>query len=56
MDICLKGMKLYNIPEYLRCHRIHRISAFNRQCYSTLQLRKLYIQLRKRNIALGRKY
>jgi len=47
MDICLKGMKLYNIPEYLTWHRIHRASAFNTQHYSNLPLRERYIQLRK---------
>ena len=45
MDICLKGKKLYNIPEKLTWHRIHTTSAFNTQGYSNVPLRTRYIQL-----------
>ena len=46
MDICLQGKKLYNVPEHLTWHRIHKTSAFNTQGYSNVPLRTRYIQLR----------
>jgi glycosyltransferase involved in cell wall biosynthesis len=45
MDICLQGKKLYNLPELLTWHRIHKTSAFNSQGYSNVPLRTRYIQL-----------
>jgi len=45
MTICLKGGKLYNIPEYLTWHRIHPTSAFNSKHHSNEQLRIQYTTL-----------
>ena len=42
MKICLSGGKLYNIPEFLTWHRIHKTSAFNSQGYSDGALRAWY--------------
>ena len=42
MKICLSGGKLYNIPEILTWHRIHKTSAFNSQGYSDAPLREWY--------------
>ena len=44
MDICLKGKKLYNLPDSLTWHRIHKTSAFNSQGYSNVPLRTRYRQ------------
>ena len=46
MKICLLGEKLYNIPEYLVWHRIHKSSAFNSQGQSNHMLRQWYIEQR----------
>jgi len=45
MDICLKGGKLYNIPEFLTWHRIHQTSAFNNTILSNDDLRQKYSYL-----------
>ena len=49
MKICLSGGKLYNIPEYLVRHRIHKTSAFNSQGQTNDALRAWYKN--KRTIA-----
>ena len=46
MKICLSGGKLYNIPEYLVWHRIHKSSAFNSQGQTDHMLRAWYINAR----------
>jgi hypothetical protein len=46
MKICLSGRKLYNIPEFLVWHRIHKSSAFNSQGQSDHMLRKWYMEQR----------
>lgn len=54
MRICLKGGKLYNIPEYLTWHRIHKTSAFNSKGHSNEQLHNHYnslINMKKTKIA-----
>lgn len=48
MQICLKGGKLYNIPEFLTWHRIHNTSAFNgsnRQHINAERIKKEYAEL-----------
>jgi glycosyltransferase involved in cell wall biosynthesis len=47
MKICLSGGKLYNIPNYLTWHQIHRTSAFNSKGQTNDALRAWYIQERK---------
>jgi glycosyltransferase involved in cell wall biosynthesis len=42
MKICLSGGKLYNIPEFLVWHRIHKSSAFNSQGHTNDSLREWY--------------
>jgi teichuronic acid biosynthesis glycosyltransferase TuaG len=42
MKICLSNKKLYNIPEYLVWHRIHKTSAFNSQGQTNDALRAWY--------------
>ena len=46
MKICLSGGKLYNIPEFLVWHRIHKSSAFNSQGQTNDALRQWYIEQR----------
>jgi len=48
MEICLKGHRLYNIPEFLTWHRIHSTSAFNSKGYSDEPIRNRYKQLRNK--------
>lgn len=51
MQICLKGGRLYNIPEFLTWHRIHKTSAFNnstQQHINAETIRKDYIEIRSR--------
>lgn len=51
MRICLKGDRLYNIPELLTWHRIHKTSAFNnsiQQHINVEKIRKDYIEIRSR--------
>ncbi len=50
MQICINGGKLYNIPEFLTWHRIHKTSAFNssnKQQINVEIIRRQYIELRK---------
>lgn len=47
MNIALQGKKLYNVPEYLTWHRIHKTSAFNSKFISDIPLRTRYGQLHK---------
>jgi glycosyltransferase involved in cell wall biosynthesis len=47
MKICLSGGKLYNIPNYLTWHQIHRTSAFNSKGQTNDALRAWYIQERQ---------
>jgi glycosyltransferase involved in cell wall biosynthesis len=42
MKMCLSNKKLYNIPEYLVWHRIHKTSAFNSQGQTNNALRAWY--------------
>ena len=42
MKMCLSNKKLYNIPEYLVWHRIHKTSAFNSQGQTNDALRAWY--------------
>jgi teichuronic acid biosynthesis glycosyltransferase TuaG len=49
MKICLSGGKLYNIPEFLVLHRIHKSSAFNSQGQSNHLLRQWYIEQRAKS-------
>jgi len=49
MMICLKGGKLYNIPEYLTWHRVHITSSFNYKGYSDEPLRIEYKKNRNQN-------
>jgi glycosyltransferase involved in cell wall biosynthesis len=42
MKICLSGGTLYNIPEILTWHRIHKTSAFNSKGHSDRGLREWY--------------
>jgi glycosyltransferase involved in cell wall biosynthesis len=42
MKMCLLNKKLYNIPEYLVWHRIHKTSAFNSQGQTNDALRAWY--------------
>jgi len=46
MEICLKGGKLYNIPEFLTWHRIHTTSAFNSKGHSDEPIRRWYYEQR----------
>ena len=46
MNICLSGKKIYNIPEFLVWHRIHKSSAFNSQGRSDQAIRRWYIEQR----------
>jgi teichuronic acid biosynthesis glycosyltransferase TuaG len=41
-EICLSGKQLYNLPEYLTWHRIHKQSAFNSQGLSNDGIRNRY--------------
>lgn len=50
MNISLQGKLLFNIPEYLTWHRIHKTSAFNAKGYSDVPLRTRYTQLYKQNL------
>jgi glycosyl transferase family 25 len=53
MQICLKGGKLYNIPEYLTWHRIHKTSAFNSNIKQEINvgiIRRQYRELYKNTI------
>lgn len=49
MKICLSGKKIYNIPEFLVWHRIHKSSAFNSQGKSDHMLRAWYNEQRVRS-------
>jgi glycosyltransferase involved in cell wall biosynthesis len=42
MKICLSGGKLYNIPEFLVWHQIHRTSSFNSKGQTNDDLRAWY--------------
>jgi|LauGreDrversion4_2_1035121.scaffolds.fasta_scaffold24636_7 glycosyltransferase involved in cell wall biosynthesis len=54
MNICLSGKKMYNIPEFLVWHRIHKSSAFNSQGRTDDTLRRWYKN--KRIIASNTSY
>lgn len=49
IQICLKGGKLYNIPEFLTWHRVYKSSAFNsniQQHINAENIRNDYIKIR----------
>lgn len=60
MNISLQGKDLYNVPEFLAWHRIHKTSAFNSKHVSDVPLRTRYSQLYKqmvlRSVAYGNTY
>jgi len=60
MNISLQGKELYNVPEFLTWHRIHKTSAFNSKHVSNIPLRTRYSQLYKqmvlRKISYGNTY
>lgn len=50
MNIALQGKELYNVPECLTWHRIHKTSAFNSKHISNIPLRTWYSQLYKQMV------
>jgi teichuronic acid biosynthesis glycosyltransferase TuaG len=50
MNISLQGKDLYNVPELLTWHRIHKASAFNSKHVSDVPLRTRYSQLYKQMV------
>ena len=50
MNISLQGKDLYNVPEFLTWHRIHKTSAFNSKHISDVPLRVQYSQLYKQMV------
>ena len=60
MNISLQGKDLYNVPELLAWHRIHKTSAFNSKHVSDIPLRTRYSQLYKqmvlRSVVYGNTY
>jgi glycosyltransferase involved in cell wall biosynthesis len=50
MNISLQGKDLYNVPEFLTWHRIHKSSAFNSKHISDVPLRNRYSQLYKQMV------
>ena len=60
MNISLQGKELYNVPEMLTWHRIHKTSAFNSKNISDIPLRTRYSQLYKhmvlRSMSFGNTY
>lgn len=50
MNISLQGKDLYNVPEFLAWHRIHKTSAFNSKHVSDVPLRTRYSQLYKQMV------
>jgi glycosyltransferase involved in cell wall biosynthesis len=50
MNISLEGKDLYNVPEYLTWHRIHKTSAFNSKHISDVPLRIRFSQLYKQKV------
>ena len=50
MNISLQGKEMYNVPEFLTWHRIHKSSAFNSKHISDIPLRTRYSQLYKQMV------